>query len=422
LCDEPSPLSHTRMATLAFQGPSPLLDPLPLPLDPPLLVARNGSVSGGTLVAGAAGSAGDRTGLMLWPGSTAMCRFVHAAATTSSTSSSSSSSPATRRWPAHVRAVVELGCGCGAVSALAARYLAPPTTSATLSLLRPLVIATDGSDSALTLARQTLDANGATFPRVQTAVRRLGWEAGSSCSLEGLLRGRAEDGDEDEGKDALRDDTAAAAADYPTSASAVLAAEVVYPSSTFRTLLDLFGVARGLLGRGEKGPGGGTQSPPSPASPQLPRTDAASYLIPNSRGGPFVMSYVQRRPETTLSLLLAADVCGWAWDPVSPSLYTEPGEGADPMGACVVVFTMVAGVDPHGEEERASLLGFPAGLGVDAADEAAVVAAALARIEAEPTFAAAVTSAFPHVLAQVEAARLAREEAAAEEWAAPGEV
>jgi hypothetical protein len=415
LCDEPSPLSHTRMATLAFQG-SPLLDPLPLPLDPPLLVARNVAVSGGTLVAGAAGSAGDRTGLMLWPGSTAMCRFVHAAASTST------SAPATRRWPAHVRAVVELGCGCGAVSALAARYLAPPTTSATPSPLRPLVIATDGSDSALKLARQTLDANSATFPGVRTAVRRLGWEAGSSCSLEGLLRGRAGDGDEDKDKDA-----AAAAADYPTAASAVLAAEVVYPSSTFRTLLDLFGVARGLLGRGEKGCGGGTTThspplPPSPAAPQLPRTDASSFLIPNSRGGPFVMSYVQRRPETTLSLLLAADVCGWAWEPVSPSLYTEPGEGADPMGACVVVFTMVAGVDPHGEEGCASLPGFPAGLGVDAADEAAVVAAALARIEAEPSFAAAVTSAFPHVLAQVEAARLAREEAAAEEWAAPGEV
>jgi hypothetical protein len=143
-------------------------------------------------LSGVPGGSGDATGQLLWPGARALCRTLLA-------------------FCPEVRGAVcvELGCGSGAVSAVAAALCGAA-----------LVVATDGAPAALPLAAATLASNA--VPPSSGAVALLPWGAENVAPLvERHLGGRR--------------------------CRVVLAAEAVYPASSDAAIDALLATALALL-------------------------------------------------------------------------------------------------------------------------------------------------------------------------------
>lgn len=141
---------------------------------------------------GDAGSQGDETGLMTWPGARALCRAIIA-----------------HRALLADAIVIELGTGTGVCGALAAARCSPRR-----------ILLTDASISALGLAEKTLDLNLSEFDRQRALVRRFEWGADSPSEL-------------------------IAACGDPCNV--LFAAECIYPSSSNESLMTFFLSARALI-------------------------------------------------------------------------------------------------------------------------------------------------------------------------------
>ena len=214
-----------------------------------VLVVRHASLASGAL-SGAAGGAGDATGLMLWPGARALCRAALSAPCIAGS------------------LVIELGCGAGVCSAAAGRAAPPPLA----------VLATDGDARALPLAAATWAANasarcgggGASPPWAARAFR---WGEDWEGAAAALLR---------EAAALLPRSGGGGGGGAPAPPVTLLASECIYPSTPREAMRHFFCAARRLLG-----------------------AHARSCLL---------MSYVPRDPATSLALLAAADAAGFAWE------------------------------------------------------------------------------------------------------------
>jgi hypothetical protein len=145
---------------------------------------------------GAAGGAGDRTGVLLWAACRVLCAYVVADAA-----------------PAHARAtVVELGTGAGLAGAVAA-----------LHFPNAVLTVTDGATEALSLCERTLAANGLAG---RVALAQLSWDDPAAHTA-----------------------PAAHACVAADSVDLLLGAEIVYPSGTLGSLRNLFALARRVLRR-----------------------------------------------------------------------------------------------------------------------------------------------------------------------------
>lgn len=166
------------------------------------------------VLTGAAGGAGDHTGVLVWAGCRAMCAYLLAVG-------AHAGAGAPRR-------VLELGAGAGAAGVAAAR--AWPSARVTI---------TDGAPAALALCRATVDANGVGD---RVGVARLCW-----TDAAGVVWGGVTDGGE--GRFDL-----------------VVGAEVVYPSSEFASMAAMFRVAQQAVAApvvaGALAGGGGEAAPP----------------------------------------------------------------------------------------------------------------------------------------------------------------
>lgn len=207
--------------------------------------------SAANVLVGDAGSSGDATGIMLWPGSWALLSYL-----------------ASPLFSDRIgRGIVELGCGTGIVSAALG-----------LKFPEDLIIATDGSHSAIDNTKRTLRLNGLATPAKV-------WDWSSGTPLESL--GNAE---------------------------TIVAAEIVYPSTTKASFEALFSQISKFVAVGDS------------------RT--------------FVLSYVQRRPETTLMMLEAANLARLTVRKVDWEHYADKEPA---MGAQILVFK-------SGEEDLEKLL------------------------------------------------------------------
>lgn len=206
----------------------------------------------GSVLSGAAGSHGDLTGKLVWPGSFLMGSFLV--------------NPEGRTLLADKR-VIELGCGAGHL----------------VELLRRLageVFGGDALQDAIDLARLTLSLNDDAHGGRVVAPTHLGvfqWEDPWS-----------------EGPGQLRVE--------PGSLDAVLAAEVIYPSSSTAALRSLATTARALL----------------------------------RPTGTFLLVYVERRVDTTARALLAFRHAGFSGEVVS---WSRIGVDAPLLSPVLALFT-----------------------------------------------------------------------------------
>lgn len=162
-----------------------------------VLVVRHASTH--SVLNGAAGSSGDSTGLMLWPGARSLCRAILSMAASAAFAGS---------------LVIELGAGAGVCSAVAGLALRPSA-----------VCATDGDARALELCAATWAANKAAPPFCARVFR---WDEGWAAAAEALLRDLGAAGD--------------------TAPVLVLASECIYPSTPLPAMRHFFCAARRLLG------------------------------------------------------------------------------------------------------------------------------------------------------------------------------
>jgi hypothetical protein len=140
---------------------------------------------------GDAGSRGDETGLMTWPGARALCRAMIA-----------------HRALLADAIIVELGTGTGVCGALAAARCSPCR-----------IVLTDASISALELAEKTLDLNLSGVQRCRALVCRFEWGADAPSEVIAACGGRC---------------------------NVLCAAECIYPSSSNESLVSFFAAARAL--------------------------------------------------------------------------------------------------------------------------------------------------------------------------------
>mgnify|MGYP002385891312 CR=1 FL=1 len=224
------------------------------------VVACHAAMRRGVL-AGDAGGAGDATGGIVWAGAHALAAWLlHAVSSTDGMDGAQ---------------YIEFGAGSGLVTVVAATVAAGGGGGGG-------VVATDGAEAALALNRRTVAAAGDAVAR-RVVHHVWNWETDGVEAL--MARVPARPGE---------------------ARLALLASEVVYPSSTPASMAGLFGAFAALLAHGG------------------PATTA-------------VMSYVQRRASTTHAMLAAAWHAGLTWQAVPWSSYTchEP-----PPGARVFLFTL----------------------------------------------------------------------------------
>lgn len=263
-------------------------------------------------LSGEAGGHGDSTGLMLWAGASALASAVYAGRR-ALFGSASSSLP---------RLCLELGCGCGLVGATAilacdlvtnrregkaCEQVASRDTQGE-SACQTAFILTDGSVDALALAQQTLAANGLT-PADACTTCVLAWPSGPSDMSQSMAQ----------------------LASLPNAAHSVhvlLAAEVVYPSTTTWSLGGLLWLASQLLPLPtdtHDTDGASTYASEESTSPDTENSLQALLQPPL-----LLFSYVPRAPDTTVRLACMLAACAWRVQPLPWSLYscTEPGLGA----------------------------------------------------------------------------------------------
>ena len=234
-----------------------------------VLVTRHTSF---TTPGGVCSSAGDLTGYMLWPGARALCRALFG-----------------DKGLVAGSIVIELGCGSAPVSAVAG-----------LLCGAACVLATDGREDTLPLARGTWEANlvgglkdarsGAHVPFDSGVFR---WGEGGVEAIHSLV---------DTARGLIR------RSEPPFSSSppqplVILASECIYPTTTEAELGAFFSTLATLLGTPPVGP-------------------SAKHVI---------MSYTPRKPATTLAMLTHAARVGLQWRA------WVPGEGASDVGCAVSV-------------------------------------------------------------------------------------
>lgn len=214
-------------------------------------VAAYASLHHPVLTSGAGGE-GDETGKMIWAGSYALCSYLlHAIA---------------HRLQRHV--LIELGAGAGLVTAVAAG-------------VGKHVISTDGAEDAVHLCQRTVAACHVS----NASVYRLTWSDDPSPEIQTAIH------------TALRAHTGAGVT--------IIAAEIVYPSTSAASLDDLFTLVTRL---------------------QAHAGDQASE---------FIMSYVQRAPKTTRLMLQTAWDHGFEWEVIPWEAFTSI---APLLGAQIIVF------------------------------------------------------------------------------------
>lgn len=223
------------------------------------------------ILTGHAGSLSDQTGLLLWSaGSMALLEYL------TCSSSSSSSTCNTLHWhvpQGHSWNVVELGCGTGLVSAALSSFLLR-------SGIRHSLVATDSHPDVISNAGKTLLANK--LERCTTA-RIWDW-SGDAPRFSNNDRSQ-EDPD------------------------IVVAAEIIYPSTTPSSLSSLFKHIHAWL--------------------------AAAAAAAAGSQKKFVLSYVQRKPETTLLMLQSAFDNNLNFELVPWQTYAEERNPMDPK---IIVF------------------------------------------------------------------------------------
>ena len=318
----------------------------------PILVSTYESFDKHVLV-GHAGGSGDNTGALIWAGCKALCEYVLAV-------------KEERTSPIKV---IELGSGSGLLASVAAiRFGAENVT------------VTDGSVTALQLCNETLLANDIRLS--EGSIMPLNWDEPNCTSGFGNVH-------------------------------VVLAAEVVYPSSRYSSVRNLFKCADSLLVDGCDS-----------APPRIGERPAGS---PSLCPPVFVMSYVQRRPETTLKLLHAAWTSGWRWA-VVPWRDYWPCDSPPPLGAVVMEFRRCA--TSHTQSSMVYSAAVKDGSGDDGndAEEEAVVDAILTAMgtasatqRGNDTFASILAASFPSVVPEINAARQLKAEIEEEyaQWGAP---
>lgn len=246
-----------------------------------VLVTRHTSF---TTPGGVCSSAGDLTGYMLWPGARALCRALFG-----------------DKGLVAGSIVIELGCGSAPVSAVAG-----------LLCGAACVLATDGREDTLPLARGTWEANlvglrdarSSAHVPYDTGVFR--WGEGGVEAIHTLA---------DTARELLR-----RRSDSPLSSSTppplvILASECIYPTTTEAELGAFFFTLATLLG--------------NPVGP------AAKHVI---------MSYTPRKPATTLAMLTHAARVGLQWRAwVSKEGASDVGcavSVGEEAGAVVMVLTL----------------------------------------------------------------------------------
>jgi hypothetical protein len=233
-----------------------------------------------TTPGGVCSSEGDLTGYMLWPGARALCRALYG-----------------DKALVAGAVVVELGCGSAPVSAVAG-----------LKCGAACVLASDGREDTLPLARGTWEANlaagvggsGARTP-FGTCVFRWGGEA-SVESLVATARGLVP-------------------SHSPPPPLVVLASECIYPTTTESELGAFFSTLATLL----SAEGGGAQH--------------------------CVMSYTPRKPATTLAMLTHAARVGLQWRTWVPGVCADALGCASSVGEEAGAVVMILNVR-EGEVER----------------------------------------------------------------------